>query len=74
MLIPLKEYAAAHGFPDNTARKRAARGSFKTAVKMGRDWFIDSEEPWIDNRLKICLKIITAMTKMMKMTMIKFCM
>lgn len=51
MLISLKEYAERHGKQPATARQRAGRGSFKTAVKMGRDWFIDENEPWEDNRI-----------------------
>ena len=27
-------------------------GSFKTAQKMGRDWFVDEDEPWPDRRVK----------------------
>lgn len=49
-MIPLKEYAIRLGKNPDTARQRANRGSFKTAVKMGRDWFIDENEPWTDNR------------------------
>jgi hypothetical protein len=51
-LIPLTEYAKMHGITSVTARQRAARGSFKTARKMGRDWFIDKNEPYVDNRFK----------------------
>ncbi len=52
MLITLKEYAQRHGKNPATARQRAGRGAFKTAVKIGRDWFIDDSEVWEDNRLK----------------------
>ena len=52
MLIPLKEYALRNGKKPATARQRANRGAFITAVKMGRDWFIDENEPWEDNRIK----------------------
>ncbi|WP_155522643.1 hypothetical protein [Anaerosacchariphilus polymeriproducens] len=51
-LIPLADYARMHGITTATARQRAARGSFKTARKMGRDWVIDKNEPYIDNRKK----------------------
>ena len=50
--IPLSEYAKQLGKNPVTARQRAARGAFKTAEKIGRDWFIDPNEPWNDNRLK----------------------
>ncbi len=50
MLITLKEYCLKHNKNHCTARQRAARGSFKTAQKIGRDWFIEEDEPWIDNR------------------------
>ena len=52
MLIPLKEYAERHGNGPATARQAAGRGSFKTAQKMGRDWFVDDAEPWPDRRVK----------------------
>lgn len=48
--ITLHEYAARHGKSLVTARQRAARGAFATAVKIGRDWTIDASEPWVDNR------------------------
>lgn len=50
MMIPIKEYAALHGKAVITVRKKAQNGGFKTAQKLGRDWFIDSDEPYIDNR------------------------
>lgn len=52
MLISLVEYAKKHGKETSTARKKALRGCFQTAQKIGRDWVIDSEEPWIDYRYK----------------------
>jgi hypothetical protein len=50
--IPLKEYAEKHGIAPVTARQRAQRGSYKTAEKKGRDWFISPDEPHTDNRIK----------------------
>ncbi len=50
MLITLKEYCIRHGKNQCTARQRAAKGSFKTVKKIGRDWFIEEDEPWVDNR------------------------
>ena len=51
-LITVKEYARMHGRTPQTISKKCLHGGFKTAVKMGRDWFIDSEEPMLDNRIK----------------------
>ncbi len=50
--ILLSDYAAKHNIAPVTARQRAQRGSYKTAVKIGRDWFIDEDEPHSDNRVK----------------------
>ena len=52
MLIPLTEYAKRHGKAPANARQLAGRGSFETAQKMGRDWFVDDAEPWPDRRVK----------------------
>ena len=51
-LIPLKEYAERLGKNPVTARQKALRGGFKTAQKMGRDWVIEEDEPYEDNRIK----------------------
>ena len=47
MLISLTEYAQRHGKSEVAARKKAARGGFTTAQKIGRNWVIDSEESYI---------------------------
>ena len=52
MLISLVEYAEKHGKDPDNVRKKAAAGQFKTARKIGRNWVIDSEEPWQDKRVK----------------------
>ena len=52
MLISLAEYAERHGKCQESARKMAHRGGFQTAQKVGRNWVIDSEEPWPDRRVK----------------------
>ena len=52
VLITLREYARRLGKNPEVVYQKAARGGFQTAVKMGRDWFIDSEEPYTDNRIK----------------------
>lgn len=50
MNIPLKKWADKHGVAPVTARQKAARGGFRTAVKIGRDWLIDEDEPYTDLR------------------------
>lgn len=53
MLIPLTKYAEAHGKTPGHANNVARRGGFTTAQKLGRDWVIDSDEPWpTDGRIK----------------------
>lgn len=51
-LISLKEYAKLHGRTLVNMRAKAERGMFATARKIGRDWLIDSDEPFIDNRVR----------------------
>lgn len=51
-LIPLSEYAAIHGISPDTVRQKALRGGWKTAVKIGRNWFIEKNEPFSDLRKK----------------------
>lgn len=50
MEISLKEYAARHSRAAATVRQKAIRGGFKTARRVGRDWLIDEDEPYTDNR------------------------
>ena len=52
MLISLVEYAQAHDRDPANARQMAARGSFQTARKIGRNWVIEDSEPWPDRRVK----------------------
>lgn len=52
MMIPLIEYARIHGIDPGNARRKAARGGFSTAQKIGRDWIIDEQEPVVDGRNK----------------------
>jgi hypothetical protein len=47
MLISLSKYAAAHGRSQISVQQKARRGGFKTAKKIGRNWVIDSEEPYV---------------------------
>ena len=50
--ITLKEYAARLGKKHDTVRQQANRGAFQTAERIGRDWFIDPNEPYPDRRVK----------------------
>lgn len=50
--ITLKEYAERLGKKHDTCRQQANRGAFKTAERIGRDWFIDPNEPYPDRRVK----------------------
>lgn len=52
MLITLREYAEKHSKDPRTLRAKAANGGFQTAVKIGRDWLIDENEPCVDGRLR----------------------
>ena len=52
MLISLVGYAQAHDRDPANARQMAARGSFQTARKIGRNWVIEDTEPWPDRRVK----------------------
>jgi len=51
-LISIAEYAKLHGKAVITVRQKAARGGFKTAQKIGRNWVIDADEPYEDERIK----------------------
>ena len=51
-IILLSEYAARNGRANHSAVQMARRGSFNTAVKKGRQWFIDEDEEYPDNRIK----------------------
>lgn len=51
-LISLTEYAKLHGKSPGTIRQKAQAGGFKTARKIGRNWVIDKNEPYTDNRVK----------------------
>lgn len=50
--ISLSEYAEIHGVTHDAIKKRCQRGVFTTAKKIGRNWVIDKNEPFIDNRIK----------------------
>lgn len=50
-MIPLKEYAERHGKKRDTVYHKYKCGTFRTAVKMGRDIWIDEDEPYTDQRI-----------------------
>lgn len=51
-LITIVEYAKIHGKEKSSVRYMCARGSLKTARKIGRDWLIDPNELYPDRRIK----------------------
>lgn len=52
-MIPITQYAAMHGKAEVTARQMAQRGGLRTARKQGRDWMVDSKEPYPDRRRRM---------------------
>ena len=50
-LISIAEYAKKHGKSHITVAQKCNRGGFKTAHKIGRNWVIDEDEPYEDNRI-----------------------
>lgn len=51
-LIPLVEYAKRLGKRENTVYRKYQTGCFKTAVKLGRDIWLDENEPYVDGRVR----------------------
>jgi len=51
-LISISEYAKMHNKNESSVRKKILRGGFKTARKIGRNWVINKNEPYIDYRYK----------------------
>jgi len=49
-LVSFAEYAAMHHVAAATVRPKNLRGGFKTAQKIGRNWVIDRNEPYSDDR------------------------
>lgn len=52
-MIPITQYAAMHGKAEVTARQMARRGGLRTARKLGRNWIVDSHEPYPDHRRRM---------------------
>ena len=50
-LILLHEYAKRLGKNPVVVTQKAERGGFRTARKIGRQWFIEDDEPYIDGRI-----------------------
>jgi len=50
-LISLGEYAKMHHKNPVSTRQKAQRGGFKTTIKIGHYWVIDSEEPYGRTRI-----------------------
>lgn len=50
-LILLKEYAERLGKNHVNVIQKAERGTFRTARKIGRQWFIEEDEPYQDARV-----------------------
>lgn len=46
MFVSLSEYAIMHEKSPDTLRRIAESGAFKTAQKIGRNWVVDSNEPY----------------------------
>jgi len=46
MLVSLAEYATLHNKNPDTLRRLARRGAFSTAIKIGRNWAVDKNEPY----------------------------
>lgn len=51
-LISLSDYAQRHGKSPVTMRQKAQRGMLRTAVKIGKTWMVEEDEPCVDNRVK----------------------
>lgn len=50
-LIPLAEYSERLGKHRSHILRKAARGDFKTACKIGGCWYISADEPYVDRRV-----------------------
>lgn len=50
-LIPLVEYSERLGKHKSHILRKAARGDFKTARKIGGCWYISADEPYVDRRV-----------------------
>lgn len=62
-LILLQEYAKRHGKAISSVTQKARRGTFKTAHKIGHQWFIEEDEPYSDERVTSGKYIGSRLTK-----------
>ena len=51
-LISISAYALLNNVEPVTVRAKCQRGGYLTARKIGRNWVIDKDEPYSDNRIK----------------------
>lgn len=51
-MVPIAEYARLIGKNAANVRQKCIRGTLPGAVKIGRDWFINKDAPYPDNRIK----------------------
>lgn len=51
MIVTVKDYAARKGVSEEAVRRKIRRGTLQ-ARKMGRDWILDDDTPYIDHRRK----------------------
>lgn len=51
-MILLIDYSKQVGKDHSSVLKMVKTGKLKTAKKVGRQWFIDENEPYIDGRIK----------------------
>jgi len=51
-LISIAEYAVLVGRDPATIRQRCLRGTQPGAKKIGRDWVIPADAPFVDHRIK----------------------
>ena len=45
-LVSTTAYAALHGKDPSSVRALVAKHRFQSAIRLGRNWFIDRREPW----------------------------
>lgn len=50
--VTIAEYAKLHDMPLSTIKQRVLRGSYKTALKVGKNYILNKNERFIDARNK----------------------
>jgi len=51
-LVKISTYAKIYNVNENSVRRKILHGDFESAQKIGRDWVLDKDEPFIDKRKK----------------------